>query len=87
MNKVEKIRRQFIQEQRIKLLKKLDVLTEELKRETDSIRADEIMIEMRELGNSLTKLVSCSVPDHEHANDHHIFIQHGRKTKKLRLQP
>lgn len=54
---------QMVQQQRYLLFRRLDVLTADLKKETDSIRADVILQEMRNIGSWLKELVSESVPD------------------------
>ena len=74
----------LISEQRYLLLKRLDVLSEKLKRETDSLRAEVILQEMRNIGALLIELVGKRVPDHEFVS-RTIFKEHGstgRLTRK-----
>lgn len=56
---------QLVQQQQYLLFIRLDVLTADLKTETDSIRAEQILQEMRNIGNLLKELVSESVSDEE----------------------
>lgn len=46
------------------LLKRLDVLSAQLKTEVDSMRAEEILQEMRNIGNLLQELVNVPVANH-----------------------
>ena len=55
----------LIREQRYLLLKRLDVLSANLKQESDSLRAEKILQEMRNIGTLLEELVSQTMPDCE----------------------
>lgn len=68
----------LISEQRYLLLKRLDVLSEKLKRETDSLRAEVILQEMRGIGALLIELVGKRVADHEFINNDN-FKKHGAR--------
>ena len=59
----------LISEQRYLLLKRLDVLSEKLNKESDSLRAELILQEMRDIGALLIELVGKRVPDHEFINN------------------
>lgn len=50
--------KKMLQQQRHLLLKRLDVLSMQLKTEIDSLRSDEILQEMRNIGNLLQELVN-----------------------------
>lgn len=69
--------KQMIREQRHLLLKRLDVLSGKLKIESDSMRADAILQEMRNIGELLKELVNNPVPDHPFV--HNVdFKAHGK---------
>ncbi|MER2121836.1 MAG: hypothetical protein ABS935_16325 [Solibacillus sp.] len=56
--------KKLLKQQRHLLLKRLDVLSAQLKAEVDSMKADEILQEMRNIGNLLQELVNVPVADH-----------------------
>lgn len=61
--------KKLLKQQRHLLLKRLDVLSAQLKAEVDSMRADEILQEMRNIGNLLQELVNVPVADHSYTFD------------------
>ena len=61
--------KKLLKQQRHLLLKRLDVLSAQLKVEVDSMRADEILQEMRNIGNLLQELVNVPVADHPYTFD------------------
>lgn len=61
--------KKLVQQQRQLLLKRLDVLSAQLKTEIDSMRADEILKEMRNIGNLLQELVNVPVANHPYTID------------------
>lgn len=69
--------KKMLQQQRHLLLKRLDVLSAQLKTEIDSLRADEILQEMRNIGNLLQELVSVPVANHPYTFDPD-FKEHGK---------
>lgn len=69
--------RSQLKECRKMLLDRLDILSIELKSEVDSLKADEMLVEMRAIGNELLNLTNNPVPDHLYkANP--IFKEAGR---------
>lgn len=86
MNKVEKLRKQYIKVERIRLLNRLDSLSASLKNERDWQKAEAIKQEMRGLGDELRALTANPVPDHEYVEEQEAFREHARKAKKLRVQ-
>lgn len=86
MNKVERLRKQFIKGERIRLLDRLDSLSAALKNEHDWQKAEAIKQEMRGLGDELKSLIANPVPDHEYVEEQETFREHARKAKKLRVQ-
>lgn len=69
--------KKLVQQQRHLLLKRLDVLSAQLKIEVDSLRADEILQEMRNIGNLLQELVNVPVANHPFTFDPD-FKEHGK---------
>lgn len=69
--------KKLVQQQRQLLLKRLDVLSAQLKNEVDSLRADEILQEMRNIGNLLQELVNVPVDNHPFTFDSD-FKNHGK---------
>lgn len=69
--------KKLVQQQRHLLLKRLDVLSAQLKTEIDSLRADEILQEMRNIGNLLQELVNVPVANHPFIFDPD-FKEHGK---------
>lgn len=80
MNKIKRLRKQFIKMERIRLLNRLDELSLNLKKETDSMKAEDILEEMRSLGAELERLVTNSVPDHEFKNNDY-FKETGKLSR------
>lgn len=76
--------RQLIQRQRLLLLKRLDVLSDQLKTEVDSMRAEKALEEMRNIGKLLQELVSSPVADHSFINNLE-FKEHGKTGHKAKL--
>ena len=76
--------KQVIQHQRFLLLKRLDELSNELKIEVDSLRADAALEEMRNIGKLLQELVSKPVAGHPftHSAD---FKEHGKAGYQAKL--
>ena len=68
----------LVQQQRHLLLKRLDVLTAQLKTEIDSAKAEEVLQEMRSIGNLLQELVNVPVANHPFIFDP-CFKEHGKK--------
>lgn len=64
--------------QRQLLLLRLDKLSVDLKQETDSIRAEQILTEMRQVGNALMEKVNNPVPDHEYLKEQQFFAECGK---------
>lgn len=54
---------------RVMLLNRLDELTLNLKSEVDSLTADNMLNEMRAIGNELLQLTNNPVADHQFIND------------------
>ena len=69
--------KKLLKQQRHLLLKRLDVLSAQLKTEIDSMRADEILQEMRNIGNLLQELVNMPVTNHPYTFDAD-FKEHGK---------
>ncbi|WP_339264110.1 hypothetical protein MKY07_06220 [Solibacillus sp. FSL W7-1472] len=69
--------KKLVQQQRHLLLKRLDVLSPQLKIEVDSLRADEILQEMHNIGNLLQELVNIPVANHPFTLDPE-FKEHGK---------
>ena len=69
--------KKMLQQQRHLLLKRLDVLSMQLKTEIDSLRSDEILQEMRNIGNLLQELVNVPVANHPFTFDPD-FKEHGK---------
>lgn len=69
--------KKLVQQQRHLLLKRLDVLSAQLKIEVDSLRADEILQEMRNIGNLLQEFVNVPVANHPFTFDPG-FKEHGK---------
>lgn len=69
--------KKLVQQQRHLLLKRLDVLSAQLKTEIDSLRADEILQEMRNIGNLLQELVNVPVANHPFTFDPN-FKEYGK---------
>ncbi|MER2039694.1 MAG: hypothetical protein ABS944_16225 [Solibacillus sp.] len=76
--------KQMIREQRHLLLKRLDVLSGKLKTESDSLRAEAILQEMRNVGELLKELVNNPVQDHPfiHNVDFKIHGKDGYLSKQ-----
>ena len=69
--------KKLLKQQRHLLLKRLDVLSAQLKAEVDSMRVEEILQEMRNIGNLLQELVNVPVANHPFAFDVE-FKEHGK---------
>lgn len=69
--------KKLVQQQRHLLLKRLDVLSAQLKTEIDSLKADEILQEMRNIGNLLQELVNVPVGNHPFTFNPD-FKEHGK---------
>ncbi|MER2058181.1 MAG: hypothetical protein ABTA16_05115 [Niallia sp.] len=69
--------KKLVQQQRQLLLKRLDVLSAQLKTEIDSLKADEILQEMRNIGNLFQELVNVPVANHPYTFDV-VFKEHGK---------
>lgn len=61
--------KKLVQQQRQLLLKRLDVLSAQLKTEIDSAKAEEVLQEMRNIGDLLRELVNVPVADHPYIFD------------------
>lgn len=69
--------KKLIQQQRQLLLKRLDVLSAQLKTEIDSLRAEEVLQEMRNIGKLLQELVNVPVANHPFTSEKG-FKKHGK---------
>ena len=69
--------KKLLKQQRHLLLKRLDVLSAQLKAEVDSMRVEEILQEMRNIGNLLQELVNVPVANHPFTFDPD-FKEHGK---------
>ena len=86
MNRVERLRKQFIKMERVRLLNRLDCLSAALKNEADWQKAEAIKQEMRGLGDELKALTANPVPDHEYLEKQEWFREQAKQAKKLRVQ-
>lgn len=76
--------KKLVQQQRHLLLKRLDVLSVQLKTEIDSAKAEEVLQEMRNIGNLLQELVNVSVANHPFTFDPN-FKEHGKTGHQAKI--
>ncbi|MER2172249.1 MAG: hypothetical protein ABS938_16655 [Psychrobacillus psychrodurans] len=69
--------KKLVQQQRQLLLKRLDVLSAQLKTEIDSVSTEEVLQEMRNIGNLLQELVNVPVANHPFTFEPD-FKEHGK---------
>lgn len=69
--------KKLLQQQRHLLLKRLDVLSAQLKTEIDSAKAEEVLQEMRNIGNLLQDFVNVPVANHPFTFNPD-FKEHGK---------
>ncbi|MFY0742134.1 hypothetical protein AB1K09_06330 [Solibacillus silvestris] len=69
--------KKLVQQQRQLLLKRLDMLSAQLKTEIDSASAEEVLQEMRNIGNLLQELVNVPVANHPFTFEPD-FKEHGK---------
>ncbi|WP_339216235.1 hypothetical protein [Solibacillus sp. FSL W8-0372] len=76
--------KKMLQQQRHLLLKRLDVLSAQLKTEIDSAKAEEVLQEMRNIGNLLHELVNVPVANHPFTfvSD---FKEHGKSGYQAKI--